>query len=54
MNKQIKQRVETQTDPTASQESNSEQVPFFVRRLQKLPTFKSGIRGGPACSVDDE
>jgi hypothetical protein len=52
MSKQIKQRVEPQTEPAS--EGNTEQVPFFVRRLQKLPTFKSGIRGGSACAVDDE
>jgi hypothetical protein len=52
MSKQIKQRVELQTDPAS--DANSEQVPFFVRRLQKLPTFKSGIRGGSVCPVDDE
>jgi hypothetical protein len=49
-----KQRTESQTESTAKQETPSEQLPFFVRRLQRLPTFKSGIRGGAACNVDDE
>lgn len=52
MSNQTKPRGEPQTDQTAKQESS--EMPFFVRRLQKLPPFKSGIRGGSACSVDDE
>ena len=31
-----------------------ESTPFFVRRLRKMPPFRTNIRAGGFCAVDDE
>jgi hypothetical protein len=31
-----------------------EATPFFVRRLRKMPPFRTNVRAGGFCSVDDE
>ncbi|HEY6172795.1 MAG TPA: hypothetical protein VIX73_00065 [Kofleriaceae bacterium] len=34
--------------------AQEESTPFFVRRLRKLPPFRTNVRAGGQCAVDDE
>jgi len=51
---QIKLPNQVEPSDSTKQDAGSEQTPFFVRRLQRLPAFKTNIRAGTKCAVDDE
>lgn len=54
MNNQNKHAHDDAPHAEGAPGQQEESTPFFVRRLRKMPPFRTNVRAGGFCAVDDE